>query len=527
MTGKARVSLTVLIILTVVMILAFWLFAFPLNDIFFEKKSAPHLALELSQEPFYSPEEEHFIFIVSASISGNPQPEIAFNRDDSMGALGPYQAMVYLPDGETFSLRAEAKNSIGEVVETIELVARLSDNIEIAVLEDGGIFPFDESEQQPSFDKEQENNQQQADNLNLPDAESEPRPDSAQIPGSDTSPDRQDDDPTEKETAGSDDLEIIQAPVPLGSVDVKSLPEEPSNQLQLPDSFPLPIRKPGLASGSKHIVGLNSDGTVIAAGFNSYGQCNVGEWTDIVQISAGGSHTVGLKSDGTVICAGDNHYGQCEAQPTSRNVGGWSNIIQVTSGLYHTVGLKSNGTIFTTGSNAYGQCSETKGKGWTNLVQVSAGDYFTMGLKANGTVVAMGDNNYGQLNVSGWNNITQVAAGSFHAVGLRSDGTVVVVGDNSYGQCNVTMHTGGWNNIIQVAAGGVHTVGLKSDGTVVYAGYREEHRPLSDWNNIDQIAAGKWHTVGLKNDGSVVYYLSSLAERHAKQQREVRNWTLK
>lgn len=515
MTDKARLSLTILIIFLVAISISFLLFVSPLKDILFENKSAPHLALELSQEPLYSQEEEHFIFIVNANISGNPQPEITFNRDDSMGALGPHQVMVYLQDGETFSLRAEAKNSIGEVVETIELVARVSDNFEMAVLEDEGLVPSDGPEQQPTPDREQETNQQQADNSNLPDAESEPRPD------------HQNESPIEMETVDSNDLEIIQTPVPPGSVDIESAFEQPSNQFQLPDSLPLPISRPGLASGSKHIIGLKSDGTVIAAGFNNYGQCNVDEWTNIVQVSAGGSHTVGLKSDGTVICVGDNHYGQCEAQPTSRNTGGWSNIIQVASGLYHTVGLRSNGTIFTVGSNAYGQCSETKGKGWTNLIQVAAGDYFTMGLKVNGTVVAMGDNNHGQCNVSGWNNITQVAAGSFHAVGLRSDGTVVVVGDNSYGQCNVTLHTGGWNNIIQVAAGGFHTVGLKSDGTVVYAGYRGEHRPLSDWNNINQIAAGQYHTVGLKNDGSVVYYVSSLAERHAKQQSEVQNWTLK
>jgi len=51
-------------------------------------------------------------------------------------------------------------------------------------------------------------------------------------------------------------------------------------------------------------VGLRSDGTVIAVGWNGYGQCNVGDWTDIVQVDAGYCHTVGLKSDGTVVAAG-------------------------------------------------------------------------------------------------------------------------------------------------------------------------------------------------------------------------------
>jgi len=63
-------------------------------------------------------------------------------------------------------------------------------------------------------------------------------------------------------------------------------------------------------------VGLKSDGIVVAVGWNGYGQCNVGNWTDIVQVTVGNYHTVGLKSDGTVVAVGDNGTGQC-------NVGSW------------------------------------------------------------------------------------------------------------------------------------------------------------------------------------------------------------
>jgi len=37
---------------------------------------------------------------------------------------------------------------------------------------------------------------------------------------------------------------------------------------------------------------------------DDYGQCNVGGWTNIVQVTAGGYHTVGLKSDATMVAAG-------------------------------------------------------------------------------------------------------------------------------------------------------------------------------------------------------------------------------
>jgi alpha-tubulin suppressor-like RCC1 family protein len=52
------------------------------------------------------------------------------------------------------------------------------------------------------------------------------------------------------------------------------------------------------------MVGLKSDGTVVAVGRNDYVQCNIGGWRDIVQVAGGGEHTVGLKSDGTVVAAG-------------------------------------------------------------------------------------------------------------------------------------------------------------------------------------------------------------------------------
>ena len=67
-----------------------------------------------------------------------------------------------------------------------------------------------------------------------------------------------------------------------------------------------------IAAGYCHTVALKSDGTVVAAGANNYGQCNVSDWRDIVAISAGMSHTVGLRSDGTVVAVGDNSSGQCE-----------------------------------------------------------------------------------------------------------------------------------------------------------------------------------------------------------------------
>ena len=62
--------------------------------------------------------------------------------------------------------------------------------------------------------------------------------------------------------------------------------------------------QPMVAGGYYHTVGLKSNGTVVAVGYNYYGQLNVSSWTNIVQVAAGGAHTVGVKSDGTVVAVG-------------------------------------------------------------------------------------------------------------------------------------------------------------------------------------------------------------------------------
>ena len=66
-----------------------------------------------------------------------------------------------------------------------------------------------------------------------------------------------------------------------------------------------------VSAGTNHTVGLRSDGTVVATGYNYYGQCAVGGWTDVVAISAGTLHTLGLRSDGSLAATGSNGYGQC------------------------------------------------------------------------------------------------------------------------------------------------------------------------------------------------------------------------
>ena len=241
-----------------------------------------------------------------------------------------------------------------------------------------------------------------------------------------------------------------------------------------------------------HTVGVSSDGTVVTAGDNRSGQCNVSNWHDIVSVAAGPNHTVGLRSDGTVVAVGDNTQGQCE-------VGTWTDIVAIAAGSVHTVGLYVDGTVVTAGENHSGQCFVSS---WRNIVAIDAGPQSTIGLRSDGTVVSAGtladDHSVADLK----NDIIAIAAGNFHTVGLHTDGTVTALGWNKNGQCDVS----GWRNIVAIAAGTQYTIGLHTDGTVVCSGEKTSSHnvSVSKWNNIVAIATGSQHTIGLKADGTVV-----------------------
>ena len=151
-----------------------------------------------------------------------------------------------------------------------------------------------------------------------------------------------------------------------------------------------------IAGGNSHVAVLTAGGHVSAFSEKDNTECTkVRDWQDIVDIACGYKHTVGLKADGTVLAVGDNTYGQCD-------VSGWTDIVSVAAGANTTIGLKADGTVLAAGDNTYGQCNVS---GWMDIVAVVTSGKHTLGVKKDGTAVAVGDNTYGQCDVSGWSNI--------------------------------------------------------------------------------------------------------------------------
>ena len=207
-----------------------------------------------------------------------------------------------------------------------------------------------------------------------------------------------------------------------------------------------------------HIAAVKNDGTVVVTadtsvetvpGFDTIearpkGLENVENWTDIIAIDTTLSHIVGLKADGTVVAAGANTFGEC-------NVSQWTDIVSIVagstaapSGSNYTIGLKADGTLVFTGSKPFGNPT------WTDVVKIFTQLSLLVGLKADGTVVAVGATYYGRHDVSKWTDVTDICMTYESIVGLKSDGTVIATTDSVTGGFTTTK----WTDIAAISTDG-------------------------------------------------------------------------
>ena len=262
-----------------------------------------------------------------------------------------------------------------------------------------------------------------------------------------------------------------------------------------------------IAAGRNHSLGVHRDGTVVAAGGNTYGQCNVSDWTGIVAVSAY-NHSIGLRSDGTAVATGNNEHGQC-------NVSGWSDVVAVAAGNDYSVGVRSDGTVLLSGDLPM-HVDKQALMSLTGLIGIAASGWHVIGLRSDGTAVALGAKRDGECDVETWTDLVALSAGDSISLGLRSDGTAVVAGDERIYQARPDNHSWKssreldvtqWTELVAIATEGNVCVGLRSDGTAYAAGYTNSAHQgierLLEWTDLSAIAVGNETVMGLKKDGSV------------------------
>ncbi|MBE6812716.1 MAG: hypothetical protein E7523_07520 [Ruminococcaceae bacterium] len=168
-----------------------------------------------------------------------------------------------------------------------------------------------------------------------------------------------------------------------------------------------------ISAGTKHLVGLCSDGTVVATGDDkNTAKYAVEEWTDIVAVAAGEKYTAGLKSDGTVVLAGS----------IGADVSGWKKVESLAGGYNHLVGLTKSGKVLTAGAAKADYYTDIN---WKDVKAIAAGKEITVAVKDNGKVLVAGDNKLGRTAVDDWSDCIAVSCGLYHTVGITTNGTLL------------------------------------------------------------------------------------------------------
>lgn len=254
-----------------------------------------------------------------------------------------------------------------------------------------------------------------------------------------------------------------------------------------------------VAAGGLHGLGLQSDSTVIAWGWNLYAQCDVpAPNSDFVAISAGQTHSLGLKADGSISAWGYNQFGKCEVPAPN------SGFVAVAAGAHHSLGLKADGSIVAWGYNIDAQCDVPSPN--SDFAAVAAGNYHSLGMKADGSIVAWGSNEFGQCNAPPPDyRFVAVSAGCNHNLGLKADGSILAWGRCFLGECDVPYPN---TDFTAVSAGANHSLGLKADGSIVGWGYnRHEQCDVPSPNSgFAAVAAGDGYSLAIRDPATAVAF---------------------
>lgn len=298
------------------------------------------------------------------------------------------------------------------------------------------------------------------------------------------------------------------------------------------------------ASGSNHSIALTSDGRVASWGYNAFGQLGNGTFNDsnipisvtgtalsgktVIAIAAGQFHNLALCSDGTLVAWGYNFYGQLGNGTTTNSnspvavsrtgVLSGKTIISIAAGSYHSFALCSDGTLASWGYNGNGELGNG-GTGFSQLpvavdtsgvlagksiTSVCAGSFHSFALCNDGTLASWGYNGNGQLGdnstqsrripvlvdrtgILSGKQITKVSAGYYHSFALNSDGSLAAWGNNTNGELGdgtnlqritpAAVVSGGaltGKTVVDLSSGAVHSLVTCSDGSICSWGYNGE-----------------------------------------------------
>lgn len=274
-----------------------------------------------------------------------------------------------------------------------------------------------------------------------------------------------------------------------------------------------------LQSGSNHITGIKTDGTLWGGGRNGNGELSMTSSTfpayelfftqmqntnDWIFVKNGRANSFAIKSNGTLWATGSNFngvlgIGSTTAPFTLTQVGIATNYVAVDGYAQHTLAIRSDGTLWAWGRNDTYQLGQgTTSSDVLSPIQVGAGtDWAKIAVTGSGGSFAIKTNNtlwcWGRScssNLTGSNTITSrpspfqigtatnwlfVEPGNCHILALKTDNTLWAWGEYSSGQLGIPGTNGiqsqtpkqvGTTTWQSIATGRNTSFGVQTNGTL-------------------------------------------------------------
>jgi alpha-tubulin suppressor-like RCC1 family protein len=194
-----------------------------------------------------------------------------------------------------------------------------------------------------------------------------------------------------------------------------------------PSATPVPVDLPAgtrvtaISAGGSYSLAVTSTGSVLAWGFNNYGQLGNGTSGGyspvpvavklparirVTAVAAGGGYSLALTSTGSVLAWG--YAGTTSITPIPVDLPAGTRVTAVTSGGNDSLALTSAGNILAWGQNDYGQLGDGSTTNspvpvavdlpaGTRATAIAAGYTQSLAVTSTGSVLAWGYNAHGEL----------------------------------------------------------------------------------------------------------------------------------
>ena len=314
---------------------------------------------------------------------------------------------------------------------------------------------------------------------------------------------------------------------------------------------------PSVATGSRAVFAVASDGAVYAWGENEYGQLGltsntikkpVQVFSNAVKaaISMGGTESDApmsavLTAAGAVYTAGNNSSGQLGRTGSAYAFAKADinfKVKDISCGFDHFVVLAENGDMYGVGNNSYGQLGSA-GLGGnvysfqkldSNVKLAAAGRRHTIYIKEDGSLYVLGDNRWNKFSSTAAEKLTTplklgtgfsfVSTGQHNCLAVKNNGDLYYVGWRSPTSFNAGEATGG---LTKIASGmkeayiqDEHIIMLSNDGKIYGYGLNNylqisedgqmKNSPYYIMDGCVSGGAGTHYSAALKSDGSLILW---------------------